>query len=160
MLTRDEPRHLACTVDVAAPAELVWDLVSDLPGMGRFSPENTGGRWRGSDGPRVGAVLVGDNRRGARRWRTRVEVVACERPTRFAFRASSLGLPIALWTYELEPSPTGCRVTESWQDLRGPLVRHGGRLLTGVADRRSHTVASMESTLATLTAYAEAAAAS
>ena len=30
---------------IDAPAERVYDLVSDLPAMGRFSPENRGGRW-------------------------------------------------------------------------------------------------------------------
>jgi hypothetical protein len=56
------------SVEVAAPADQVWQLISDLPGMGRFSPENTGGRWTRGDGPVVGAVFRGTNARGRRRW--------------------------------------------------------------------------------------------
>ncbi|MFN2524390.1 MAG: SRPBCC family protein, partial [Mycobacteriales bacterium] len=52
------------STDVDAPADVVWGLVSDLPGMGRLSPENTGGRWSGgATGPAVGARFRGANRR-------------------------------------------------------------------------------------------------
>src|SRR3954468_6506548 len=33
--------------DVPAPAERVWEMVSDLPRMGEWSPENEGGEWIG-----------------------------------------------------------------------------------------------------------------
>ena len=47
------------TLDVAAAPGVVWALVSDLPRMGRFSPENLGGRWlRGATGPAVGVEFL------------------------------------------------------------------------------------------------------
>ena len=70
----------AASRDIAAPAEDVWALVSDLPRMGQWSPENKGGKWvKGATGPELGAVFKGSNKNGIRRWSTTVIVVACER---------------------------------------------------------------------------------
>ena len=143
------------SVDVAAPADAVWALVSDLPAMGAYSPENRGGRWVSGDGPAVGAVFVGSNGAGRRRWSTRCTVVRSEPGRAFAFDVSSVGLPVARWSYEVEPTGTGCRLTEQWQDRRGRLVTAVGRLVTGVGDRRAYTVASIETTLQAVKERAE-----
>ena len=151
-----DPRSLSCTVDVAAPPERVWALVSDLPGMGAFSPESTGGRWtRGATGPATGVVFVGTNASGRRRWSTRSTVVRCEPGRAFAFEVTSGGLPVARWSYDLEPTPEGCRVTERWDDRRGRLVTVLGRLLTGVEDRAAFTANSLQQTLSKVKAAAE-----
>ena len=147
------------TVEVAAPPARVWELVSDLPAMGRFSPENAGGRWRGgATGPAVGARFTGANRNGARRWSTQVRVVECEPARSFAFDVSSVGLAVSRWSYLIEEAAGGCRVTETWTDRRGALVRVAGRLLTGVPDREGFTATSIERTLSSLKAAAEGAA--
>ena len=144
------------SVDVAAPADVVWALVSDLPGMGRFSPETRGGTWTGgASGPAVGARFRGRNAQGLRRWSTQVTVVECVPGCTFGFAVSSLGLPVALWRYEVEPAATGCRVTESWTDRRGRLLRGLGALVTGVADREAYAATSVEATLAAVKAEAE-----
>ena len=140
---------------VAAPAERVWALVSDLPGMGALSPEAEGGRWR-DGGPHVGAVFAGRNRRGARRWSTRSTVVDCVPGRSFAFDVTSAGLRVARWAYHLEPVEGGTRVTETWTDQRGRLVKAAGALLTGVGDRETHNAAGIEATLAALKERAEA----
>ena len=50
----------AATRDIAAPAEKVWALVSDLPRMGEWSPENAGGKWvKGATGPGARRRLQG-----------------------------------------------------------------------------------------------------
>jgi hypothetical protein len=145
------------SVEVAAPADRVWQLVSDLPGMGRFSPEATGGRWaRGATGPAVGAVFRGTNARGLRRWATRSEVVRCEPGRAFAFAVSSVGLPVAEWSYDLQEVPGGTRVTERWTDRRGRLISLVGTVATGVGDRVAYAGESMERTLAAVKAAAEA----
>lgn len=134
--------------EVAAPAERVWAMVSDVTRMGQWSPENVGGRWLGgASGPTPGARFRGTNRRGWRRWSTRCTVVDADPPRRFAFRVTSGGLAVAEWRYELEPTDAGCRVTETFVDQRGVLVRTAGRLLTGVADRAAHNRAGMRQTL-------------
>ena len=46
----------------------LYELVADLPSMGRISPENTGGKWvGGATTPRVGARFRGTNQAGWRR---------------------------------------------------------------------------------------------
>lgn len=141
---------------VSAPAEAVWALVSDLPGMGRFSPENRGGSWaRGATGPAVGAVFRGRNASGWRRWGTRARVVECEVGRSFAFDVSAGGLAVARWRYDVEPVDGGCRLTESWTDRRGVLMTMLGRVVTGVGDRQSYAAESIEHTLARVRAAAE-----
>ena len=59
----------AVTRDIAAPSEKVWALVTDLPRMGEWSPENAGGEWvQGATGPALGSVFQGKNKNGIRRW--------------------------------------------------------------------------------------------
>ncbi len=141
--------------EISAPAERVWSMISDVTRMGEFSPENVGGRWlRGATGPAPGARFRGTNRRGWRRWSTRCVVIDADAPRRFAFRVTAGGLAVAEWHYDLEPTDTGCRVTETFVDRRGWLVRTAGRLLTGVDDREAHNRAGMQQTLAALAAAA------
>lgn len=143
-------------MQVAAPADRVWALVSDLPGMGAFSPENSGGRWVEGDGPTVGAVFVGSNRQGARRWSTRCTVTRSEPGRAFAFEVASVRMPVATWRYELEPDGGGCRLSETWEDRRGGLMRRLGVLVTGVSDRSAFTATSIEHTLSQVKTAAEA----
>ena len=148
---------LARTVTIAAPASRVWALVSDLPAMGAYSPENTGGRWLdGATGPAVGAGFRGANQRGRHRWSTRVTVVACVPGEAFAFDVTSAGRPVARWSYALTATEQGCTVTETWLDQRGRVLAAIGRRVTGERDRASFTAASIEQTLAALKAHAEA----
>ena len=152
------PGHEVSVVrDVAAGPEVVWDLVSDLVGMGRWSPENRGGRWiDGATGPTVGAVFRGRNRIRWRRWQTNVTVIECDRPRRFAFRLKIGSLGGCDWSYDIVPTLDGCRVTESWVDDRSPALARIGWLFTGVADRAAHNRATMERTLENLATAAEA----
>ena len=144
------------SVEVAAPAERVWALVSDLPRMGEFSPENEGGSWqRGATGPAVGAVFRGTNRSGRRRWSTRCTVTRAEPGRAFAFAVSAVGMPVAEWSYDLEPTDSGCRLTETWQDRRSGLMSWLGKRTTGVQDRIGFTATSIEQTLARVKAHAE-----
>jgi hypothetical protein len=147
---------LSRSIDIDAPPDRVWSLVSDLPGMGELSPENAGGRWLGA-GPAVGARFRGANRRGWRRWSTDVRVSVCEPGRAFAFDVRSLGMGVAHWAYDITPRPGGCTVTETWSDRRGRPMVVIGLLATGVADRAAFTASSIERTLAALKSRAEAA---
>lgn len=152
----DTIRTLSRSTTVAASPQRVWELVSDLPAMGEYSPENAGGSWvGGATGPAVGAVFRGRNRRGLHRWSTRCTVTRCEPGRAFAFAVSSTGLPVAEWAYDLEPAPDGCRLTETWTDRRGRLITLAGRLVSGVGDRAGFTAQSIEQTLARVKDRAE-----
>ncbi len=143
------------SIDIAASPARVWALVSDLPRMGRFSPENTGGVWQRGGGPVHGAVFRGTNAQGRRRWSTTCTVVRAEPGTAFAFEVRAGGLPVAQWSYELTPTASGCTLTETWEDRRGWLVTRLGALTTGVQDRATFTSKSIAHTLAAVKAAAE-----
>lgn len=142
--------------DIAAPPERVWALVSDITRMGEWSPESTGGSWKGgASGPAVGARFAGTNANGKKSWSTNCEVTDCEPGVAFGFRVTAVGLKIAHWSYRIEPTATGCHVTETWTDDRGGFAKFAGKLASGVADRETHNRAGMEQTLSALAAAAE-----
>jgi uncharacterized protein YndB with AHSA1/START domain len=144
--------------EVAAPAETVWALVSDVTRMGEWSPENVGGTWLGdASGPAVGARFKGRNQRGWRRWSTEAQVVECDPASAFAFDVRLGPLKVARWGYRIEPTTGGCRVEERWEDQRGAIVKIVGPLGTGVIDRAAHNRAGMAATLANLATAAESA---
>jgi len=155
-----EQQQVSVSVDVAASPDVVWGLVSDLARMGDWSPECTGVKWAGAapgpTGPTVGAVFKGRNKIGIRRWSTKGTIVAADPNQRIAWDIAALGLPVARWSYTIEPADGGCRVTESWQDKRGAIINAVGPLTTGVKDRAAHNEAGMRATLERLKTAAEA----
>lgn len=149
---------LSVSVLIAASAEVVYDLVSDLPRMGEWSPESTGGRWLGGGGRHVGGRFKGTNRNGRRRWSTLTTVTVAEPGRRFAFRVTAPFVPISDWEFRLVSTDGGCRVEETWVDLRRAPIRAVSSIRTGVADRVTFNRRSMTHTLAGLKITAEAAA--
>lgn len=144
------------SIDIDAPAAKVYDLVSDLPAMGRFSPENQGGRWlRGAAGPVAGARFRGRNRNRFFRWSTTVTVTSARPAEEFAFDVSYLGFAVSTWRYSLTARDGGCTVSESTVDRRGFLVRTFGPVVTGVGNREERNRESMAETLRRLKEYAE-----
>jgi hypothetical protein len=127
--------RVSVTEDVTASPDVVYGLISDLPRMGEWSPESTGGRWLGGDGPGVGARFLGRNRSARRRWSTLVTVMVADPGRRFAFRVTAPLVPIADWEYTIEETETGCCVRETWVDRRVAPVRLASTVRTGIADR-------------------------
>lgn len=141
---------------VAASPEEVYALVTDLPGMGRFSPENTGGKWvKGATGPAVGARFVGTNKKGRMRWTTVAKVTEATPSTAFAFDVTAAGMAVAGWGFTLEPADGGTNLTQWWDDHRNPVTRKLTGLALSVPDRPSHNRAGMEATLAKIAAHLE-----
>jgi polyketide cyclase/dehydrase/lipid transport protein len=99
------------SVRIAAPAERIYGIVTDIAQMGRLSPECTGGRWLGdATGPTVGARFKGSNKRGFARWSTTNEVVEADPGRAFSFQTLQSGYQ---WTYRMEADGDGTVVTES-----------------------------------------------
>ena len=147
---------VSVSLEIDAPAEKVWSMVSDVTRMGEWSPENEGGEWLGdATGPEVGARFRGSNRNGKKTWTTTAKVVAAEPGRIFSFLVDVKGLKVAEWRYTFESTASGCRVEESWIDRRGRIAKLGGKPVSGVDDRASHNRDSMEQTLARLKAAAE-----
>ena len=144
------------TREVAASPETVWGMISDLPRMGDWSPENEGGTWMGgATGPAPGAKFRGVNRSATRSWKTVAKVVDADPGRRFSFTTSAGPIPVALWEYDIETTESGCRVTERFTDKRPGFFKPIAAKVTGVNDRVEHNRATMEATLAALAAAAE-----
>lgn len=148
--------RVEASVDITAPPEVVWALISDITRMPEFSPELRSARWVSTVAePKVGARFTGGNKHGSMRWKTSCEVIAADPGRRFAYRVTYLGLKISEWSYDLEPIPTGTRLTESTVDLRRAFVKYTTGPATGVLDRATHNLAGIKATLAAIKQVAE-----
>ena len=99
------------TVHIDAPADRVWDLVSDIPRIGEFSPETFEAEWLdGATGPSTGARFRGHVRRNGRGpvyW-THCQVVVCEPGREFTFAVTGPGnRTVITWGYRLQPGGEG-----------------------------------------------------
>jgi uncharacterized protein YndB with AHSA1/START domain len=151
--------EVAVEARIYAPADVVYDLISDVTQMGRWSPETTGCRWLdGADRPAVGARFRGTNRRGWRRWSTTCTVTAAEPGRRFEFDVSYGPIPLSTWSYQLAPEDGATVARESWRDRRPPWWRIVTGRLMGIPNRPEHNRAGMEATLTALRAAAESSA--
>ena len=142
---------------VAAPADLVYDLVADLPRMGEWSPECERVTWRGeATCAAEGAQFVGHNKAGAVRWMTQGEVVIAEPGRHLAFEITFGPLKIARWEYLIVPDDNDvstCTVVEEWTDRRPGLYRAPADLALGSRMRTNQR--GMVETLANLKRAAE-----
>jgi hypothetical protein len=111
-------REGAETLVVAAPADRIYDLVSDMTRMGEWSPECHQVEWLpGSTGPVVGARFIGHNRGGPgklMKWSRQGRVLTADPGREFAFVTEEGGRESTEWRYRLEPVEGGTRVTESY----------------------------------------------
>lgn len=111
-------------IGIDASPEAVWDLVSDLTQMGRWSPECDRCRWLdGGTGPRQGARFNGWNRQKVGplpvQWSTTSTVVESRRGEVFSFETKQSG---ATWTYRFEGSDDGTHLVETRSDGTKPFV--------------------------------------
>jgi len=108
------------SIHIDAPADTVWDLISDLPRMGEWSPETRRVEWQGgAAGPTVGTKFKGHNAAGAKKWTTTGTIAECERGRVVSWDVTAYGLPVSRWRYQITPSgDAGCDVTEQMFDHR------------------------------------------
>jgi hypothetical protein len=106
------------TVHMAAPADEIWWLVSDITNTGRFSPETFEAEWLdGASAAAVGARFRGHVRRNGRGpvyWRTCI-ITECEPGRDFAFTVGEGDKASSTWRYRFEPAGDGTDVTESFE---------------------------------------------
>lgn len=145
------------SVDVAAPPEALWALLTDITQMGRWSPECLRCQWLdGATGPAVGARFKGKNKHGLVSWSTRSTVTKADAPTAFEWQVGESGM---LWGYRFEPDGQGgTRVTEYREKTQDPplyvkVVQRSG--LIG-RNREELMVQGMHASLERLKAAAEA----
>ena len=95
------------SIEIDAPPAQVYELVSDVTNMGRWSPECHRCEWMGSASrPAVGSKFKGHNKRGVMRWSTTSTVVEANEPAHFAWQVDQSGMR---WGYRFEPLDGGSR---------------------------------------------------
>jgi uncharacterized protein YndB with AHSA1/START domain len=118
--------HEEATVHIAAPPDRIWDLVSDVTKIGRYSPETFEAEWlEGATGPAVGAKFRGHVKRngiGPIYWTT-CTVLESVPGEVFSFGVGPGDKPLSTWGYRLVPSGDGTDVTESFDLAPTALLR-------------------------------------
>jgi len=143
--------------DIAATPEAVYAAIADVTRMGDWSEECHTCEWHdGVDGPAVGATFDGHNRNGDKEWTTQGTVIEADPGRAFAFECSMMGFHYATWGYRIEPTDTGCRVTEWSEDLRPESALELSREISGIDDRTARNRETMSGTLERLAAALEA----
>jgi uncharacterized protein YndB with AHSA1/START domain len=141
----------SAAIEVMAPPERVWKLVSDVRNYGKWSPENRETDWRGAiRHAQIGARFRGRNRKGLFTWWTTAEVVECEPGAVFEFVTYVAGRRSTYWRYELSEIPEGTRVVESYEVVFSPF-----RPLFGLIGRKEELKRGLEQTLKRLKQAAE-----
>ncbi|HEX3515409.1 MAG TPA: SRPBCC family protein [Trebonia sp.] len=111
----DQVTGLTATAEevVAAPPDVVWDLVADVTRIGRWSPECVGAAWLTEPGgPRPGARFTGHNRLpNGFEYDVVCVVTEGERPFTFAWMvlddSGNPARPSSSWQYRIDPLPDG-----------------------------------------------------
>ncbi|OBG28160.1 SRPBCC family protein [Mycobacterium sp. 852002-51057_SCH5723018] len=144
---------LQAHVDIDAPASKVWALVSDFRRMPQWSPQC---RWMKPFGPlRPGTRTLNLNRRNRMFWPTTSTVVEVIPEKKLAFRVNTNR---TIWSYELELSGQGTRLTESRHAENGVTAFSNlsvNALFGGTANFERELVEGMNTSLAKIKAAAE-----
>lgn len=147
---------IEASIEVAAPPERVWELVSDLRNMPRWSPQCRKTIVRGGV-MREGAKLINLNRRGLLVWPTQAMVTELVPERRIAFRIKENW---TVWSFELSATPDGgTRVLQRREAPRGisdVSVKLTKAVLGGVEEFTTELQQGMHQTLARIKQDAEA----
>ena len=148
--------HIEISRDIAASPSAVYAAIADVTRMGEWSEECHTCEWHdGVDGPAIGATFDGHNRNGEHVWTTQGRVTEADPGRAFAFECSMMEFHFSTWGYRIEPTPTGCRVTEWSEDLRPESALEFSKQTSGIDDRAARNRQTMSGTLERLAAALE-----
>ncbi len=146
---------IEATIDIAAPPAAVWELVSDLRNMSRWSPQVAKTFVRGG-GTGHGTKMVNLNRRGLLVWPTQSMVTDFEPQRRIAFRVKDNW---TVWSFTLSPNQAGGTTVvqrrEAPKGISDISVKLTNAVLGGVDDFAVELERGMNQTLARIKADAE-----
>ena len=144
---------LQAEIEINAPVTKVWSLVSDLSRMPQWSPQC---RLMKALGPvRPGTRTVNLNRRNNLFWPTTSTITEVIPERKLAFRVNANN---TVWSYELEPTPTGTRVVETrhaQNGVKAVSTMTVNAVLGGVSSFEQELVDGMNTSLARIKAAAE-----
>ena len=144
---------LQTQIDIDAPVDKVWELITDTRRMPEWSPQC---RMMKPLGPlRQGTRTLNLNRRKRLYWTTTSTITEVVPQRKFAFRVNTNN---TIWSYELEPTATGTRVVESRHAENG--VKPASNFLVnmlfgGVPSFEDELVDGMNASLSRIKAAAE-----
>lgn len=131
----------------ASPAR-VYELLSDVSAIGRWSPDASDVTFDKGAGPEAGNWFSGRNRRDGKEWTTRSQIVQADPGVAFGFVVGGADDGIVRWTWTFIPSGRGTVVRQSWQLLRlDPVL---GSTRADLDALRTHMADSAENTLTSL----------
>jgi uncharacterized protein YndB with AHSA1/START domain len=155
-MTDDLAPELEATIEIDAPPEKVWALVSDIERMSSWSPQVVRSTVNG-DVVAVGTTFTNDNQQDDIVWPTNARVVRYDSPREFAFKIKENRL---IWSFALEPLPgSSTRVTQRRECPDGITelsISYTEAYLGGVEAFTERQRAGMQETLERLKADAEA----
>jgi uncharacterized protein YndB with AHSA1/START domain len=103
-------------VEISAPPEQVWALISDPTRTPEWSPVCRRVEWiPPSSQPAVGARFRGHNQLRAFKWARECEIDEWEPARTIAFHTEFKGHVSTRWHYTLEPSDGGTRLRETYR---------------------------------------------
>jgi len=144
---------LQAEIDINAPVQKVWQLITDLNRMPEWSPQC---RMMKALGPvRQGTRTVNLNRRNRVFWPTTSTITEVIPEKKLAFRVNANN---TIWSYELEPTANGTRVVESRHAENGVKPASNFLITTlfgGVPGFERELVDGMNASLARIKAAAE-----
>ncbi len=149
--------QISAAIEIEATPEQVWALISDPTQMPKWSPQCRKMIVRGSGPVGVGTTTINLNRRGLLWWPTRSKIKEFEPNRKFAFKVAENG---TVWSFDLEPTATGTKLTESRHapdgvsDVSNFLTR---TVLGGTENFEAELELGIKQTLARIKAEAEAA---
>ena len=102
--------NLVDSVHIAAPAERVWAMVSDVRRMPEWSPQVDSTRLRnGFDSVGLGSQFTNRNSDGDLVWTTHAEIVRFEPEREIAFRVEENWV---IWSFTVVPEGAGALLTQ------------------------------------------------
>lgn len=115
-------REVTVGADISAPADRVWQVISDIAVMPRFSTELVSVQWAdGFSEPGLGAQFLGRNRNSViGEWTTRSQITVFDPPRAFGWSVGDPEMPAATWRFDLQPCAVGTRLTYTAQIGPGP----------------------------------------
>jgi hypothetical protein len=144
-------------VTIEADAQLLYEMVSDLPRIGEWSPECERVDWDGAvTSAAVGTTFWGFNAVGPGRrirYSRHGRVLVAEPGREFTFITDEGGRESTVWRYTFEPTESGTKVTEAYEVRWIPIW---ARIIDVPLNRHGELLRNMGTTLDRLKLAAEA----
>lgn len=149
-------------IEIDAPAQVVWGLISDLSRTPEWNRETVATEWvPPHDHVAVGAVFRGTNRGYGREWSLECHVTVADAPNAFEWTVLDPAQPSSSWWYRLDAVGDRTVVRHGFQHGPGPsflrvAVDRDPDNASAIAAGRTATLAdNMRHTLACIKVIAE-----